>query len=119
MEMTQRPPRSYVSQISGIATADIVRADPPAASIAVSRASAFMTVARMPIRSPVNLGMPFPDICTPRTKLPPPTTIPRFTPSAWVATRSAAMRSRVGWWMLPAPSVPIMASPETLTITRR
>ena len=31
--------------------------------------------------------------------LPPPTTTPSATPSACVATRSAAMRSSVGWWM--------------------
>ena len=84
----------------------------------VSSASAFMTVARMPIMSPVTRGMPCSETFTPRKILPPPTTMPTPTPSACVATRSAAIRSRVGWWM-PKPSGPIRASPETFTTTRR
>src|SRR5262245_28056562 len=96
----------------------MVRAAMPAFSMAVSSASAFMTVARMPIMSPVTRGIPVADILTPRTMLPPPTTTAIATPSCRAATKSAAMRSSVGRWM-PKLSEPMSASPEPFTTTRR
>src|SRR5258708_9897859 len=75
-------------------SADMVRADSPAFSIALSSASAFMTVASMPIMSPVARATPFSDTFTPRKILPPPTTTAIATPSCWEAVRSAAIRDR-------------------------
>ena len=46
------------------------------------------------------------------------TTTPSPMPSECAATRSAAKRSMVAWWM-PNFSGPLRASPESLTITRR
>jgi hypothetical protein len=82
-----------------MASAVMARAGAPSRSIAASSTSPFITVASMPMASAVGRDRLSLDILTPRRMLPPPTTTPSRTPSLRAATRSAAMRSTVGWWM--------------------
>ena len=76
--------------------ADSVRAGAPRRSIAASSARQFITVASMPMVSPVGRETPRDDTSTPRTMLPPPTTTAISAPSWRAAIRSPAIRSTVG-----------------------
>src|SRR5579863_441357 len=100
-----------------MATAESTRAGWPACSSAPSIASAFITVASMPIESARARSMPLSAPSSPRKKLPPPTTTATCTPSLAAALRSPARRRMVGACR-PWESGPIRASPESLTTTR-
>src|SRR5271170_1124752 len=109
--------REYGWQSDGMATAERTRAAWPIFSRAPSIASAFITVASMPIESARARSMPLSAPWSPRKKLPPPTTTATCTPSSAAAFRSPAMRCTVGACR-PCVSGPISASPESLTTTR-
>src|SRR5271165_443611 len=100
-----------------MATAESTRAGWPSCSRAPSIASAFMTVASIPIESARARSMPLSAPCRPRKKLPPPTTTATCTLRSAAAFRSSAMRATVGA-LSPNGSGPISASPESLTTTR-
>src|SRR3954453_3033537 len=101
-----------------MAIADSARAGDFASSSAASRASAFITVASMPIESARARSMPVSAACRPRKKLPPPTTTPISTPSVAALAMSRAMRATVGACRPKPPSPPVSASPESLMMTR-
>src|SRR5271166_2190538 len=109
--------REYGWQSDGMATAESTRAAWPIFSSAPSIASAFMTVASIPIESARARSMPLSAPWSPRKKLPPPTTTATCTPSSAAAFRSPAIRRMVGACS-PCVSGPISASPESLTTTR-
>src|ERR1700722_13234307 len=100
-----------------MATAESTRAGWSICSSAPSIASAFITVASMPIESARARSIPLSAPWSPRKKLPPPTTTATCTPSSAAALRSPAMRCRVGACR-PCVSGPISASPDSLTTTR-
>ncbi|CAM5215263.1 hypothetical protein BTHI11S_03476 [Bosea thiooxidans] len=89
----------------------MARAGAPAASMACSSASAFITVPSMPIESAVR-SRPLLRPWTPRKKLPPPTTMPISTPSreAWAISAASSVRVRPS---RPVPCGPARASPES------
>ena len=78
-----------------MASADMVRAGTPARSIAASSASAFITVASMPIVSPVGRAKPATGLFGAADEIAAADHDAEVTPSARAATRSAAMRR--GW----------------------
>src|SRR5262249_51152885 len=90
----------------------------PARSIAASSTRQFITVASIPIVSPIGRGTPRSDTPTPRKMLPPPTTTPSSTPSLAHAARSLARRWTIAW-SIPKPFAADSASPDNLTMTRR
>ena len=100
-----------------MAIADSVRAACPCASTACSSARAFMTVASMPMESPRARSMPLSAPCSPRKKLPPPTTTATSAPALAAAARSLAMRVTVSG-SSPCDWAPCKASPDSLTSTR-
>jgi hypothetical protein len=80
----------------GIETADMVRAETPAALSAVSRASEFMTVPSMPMASAVGRSIqPAALIRAPRMMLPPPITSAISKPASVASPISRARPERV------------------------
>ena len=80
-------------------------------------ASAFITVASMPIESARARSIPLLAPWIPRKKFPPPTTTASSAPVSTASTRSDAMRATVGACR-PCASGPVSASPDSLTTTR-
>jgi hypothetical protein len=75
--------------------ADITRACAPTDSSASCIARLFMTVASMPMWSPVTRSMPARARPAPRKMLPPPMTTATCTPSACSSWISSAMRRSI------------------------
>ena len=69
-----------VSQISGMEIADSTTESMPSLRSEVASASELMTVASMPMWSPVTRSPPLEATATPRKMLPPPMTTPTSTP---------------------------------------
>ncbi len=82
----------YSSHTSLMRIADITRAYRPSASTASCIASEFMTVASMPMWSPVTRSMPARASPAPRKMLPPPITTATCMPRLMTSRISSATR---------------------------
>ena len=82
-----------LSQSCGMAIADSTTASSPLLTSDVRRASELITVASMPIWSPVTRSPPREATATPRKMLPPPITMATCTPRSTACLTSAAIRS--------------------------
>ena len=74
-----------------MAIAESTTASTPSLTSEVRSASELMTVASMPMWSPVTRSPPFEATATPRKMLPPPMTTPTSTPSARASAMSLAI----------------------------
>ena len=82
----------------------------PTAPSAEERARLLMTVAHMPIWSPLTRSKPLPAPESPRKMLPPPMTMPISMPMAWASLICAAYSLR-RFVSMPCPCSPIRLSP--------
>ena len=114
--------RTARRRMNGSATVRIsmavsTRVTAPWRSRASDSASAFMTVASMPMLSAVARSMPRALAASPRKMLPPPMTTATSTPSRCTSTTSCAIWSATGGSM-PYERSPMSASPDSLSRTR-
>ena len=125
-KMTTRPfsrCRTARRRMNGSATerismADCTRVGVPARSRESWSASALMTVANIPMWSPVARSRPRLLPAMPRKMLPPPMTIANSMPSDLTSAISLAMASQVSGEM-PCSRGPSSVSPLSFNITRR
>src|SRR5690606_16689555 len=101
-----------------MAMAESTTASTPIFTSEVRKARELMTVASMPMWSPVTRSPPLDATATPRKMFPPPMTTPTSTPSVRASAMSAAIRSTTETSM-PKCCLPIRASPDALSRTRR
>ncbi len=106
-----------VSATVGIGRPEKTDASMPRARSASRIARAFITVAIMPMWSPVTRSVPCFCSQAPRNRLPPPMTMPISAPSARAATMSSAMRPTTAGSM-PSGAPPASASPDSFSSTR-
>ena len=81
-------------------------------------ASAFMTVASIPIESAWARSMPFAAPANPRKMFPPPMTRQSSTPVAWSAVAISSAKPRQVGMSIPNSDGPIKASPDSFRRTR-
>src|ERR1044071_3941062 len=114
--------RTARRRIHGSATwsiwiADMTRVNNPSFSSACWSARLLMTVASMPMWSAATRSMPSVLADRPRKMLPPPRTMPTWTPSACTSFTSCASPARISSAM-PCPASPASSSPESLSRMR-